>query len=65
MTAKTQGSEASTLGWDTVFAVPIGMINKAIVDRKVSPKTLDCKPSGPSEIPNAGRLRRLAGYSGR
>lgn len=38
------------MGWDTVFAVPIDRINKAIVKRKVSPKKLDYKIQAASKF---------------
>lgn len=33
----TDGYTTSTHGWDTVFAIPAGDVNKAIVDKKSSP----------------------------
>lgn len=38
----TAGYAASTHGWDTVFAISAGDVNRAIVDKKTSPSSFAC-----------------------
>jgi hypothetical protein len=50
------GANIDTAGWDTVFAIPIRYVNKAIVDHKSSPKAF--------EISEETGLYRCAGRFG-
>ncbi len=47
LAAAQKTHEASTLGWDTVFAVTYEDINEAIVKRKSSPSKLNIPAGGP------------------
>lgn len=40
-------STSPTFGWDTVFAIPVDRVNKAIASRKASPAQLVYPPTGP------------------
>ncbi|QEZ70853.1 toxin (plasmid) [Paraclostridium bifermentans] len=41
--------QTSTLNWDTVFAVPISVVNKAIKDKKSSPENFEFEDSSGSK----------------
>ena len=48
MNAAAQPTTTPTFGWDTVFAIPIERVNKAIAANKVSPAKLAYKSTGAS-----------------
>ncbi len=48
--AAASTSTSPTFGWDTVFAIPVDRVNKAIASRKASPAAFDFPLTGPNKF---------------